>query len=348
MRSRALDLAALALLAGLCGWTGSGPAVAQQLDAGKPPAQIFAGTCAACHRSARGLVKSVSPGSLPGFLRQHYTTGSDMAGTMAAYVLGNGGTQQVAEPPPAPPKREPKQKAKSDGPEVAAHTPEPRELSKSAKQKAAKKGQPEPAASAKEPPPRSEPEKPEPEKPEAAKPDPAKPDAAKSDTAKLEQPATEPPKAETPAVDCTVDEAKQVAAPASDEAKPGFAMPTPPATPPRQPAALLTLPGFPAPVAEPEPEPAATAHAQPGCDPTARTAAVAPRAEEPPAEQAPKEQPKESQKEQPAAISPPAMAEAPKTEPMRPAVTEPVPVVDIMREEVHAPPRAGQQKKRAP
>jgi hypothetical protein len=127
MRSRALNLAALALLAGLCGSIGVAvqPVVAQQLDAGKPPAQIFAGTCAACHRSPRGLVRSVAPGSLPSFLRQHYTTGNDMAGTMASFVLGNGGTQQVAEPPA---KQEPKQRAKSDGPDVAARTPavEPR------------------------------------------------------------------------------------------------------------------------------------------------------------------------------------------------------------------------------
>src|SRR6186713_2901614 len=120
MRSRALNLAALALLTGLCGSIGAAvqPAAAQQLDAGKPPAQIFAGTCAACHRSPRGLVRSVAPGSLPSFLRQHYTTGNDMAGTMASYVLGNGGTQAVAEP-----KQEPKQRAKSDGAELAARTP---------------------------------------------------------------------------------------------------------------------------------------------------------------------------------------------------------------------------------
>ncbi len=111
MKSRALNFAALALLVGLCGWTEVRPAAAQALDAGKPPAQIFSGTCSACHRSPRGLVRNVSAGSLPGFLRQHYTTGNDMAGTMAAYVLGNGGTDRVAEPAP---KREPKQEARPE------------------------------------------------------------------------------------------------------------------------------------------------------------------------------------------------------------------------------------------
>jgi mono/diheme cytochrome c family protein len=73
MRSRALNLAALAFLVGLFESIGGGfgPAAAQQLDAGKPPAQIFNGTCSACHRSPRGLVRSVSAGALPGFLRQH-------------------------------------------------------------------------------------------------------------------------------------------------------------------------------------------------------------------------------------------------------------------------------------
>src|SRR5262245_45046515 len=152
MRSRALNLAALALLVGLSGSIGVGasPVGAQQLDANKPPAQIFAGTCSACHRSPRGLVRSVAPGALPGFLRQHYTTGNDMAGTMAAFVLGSGGTQQVAEPPAKreprqEPKQEPRQRAKSDGPDVAARSIEPKEQSKSAKQRAARRGQPEPS-----------------------------------------------------------------------------------------------------------------------------------------------------------------------------------------------------------
>lgn len=69
----------------------AGPSFAQEnLDAGKSPAQIFAGTCAACHKSPRGLLKSTAPGSLPGFLRQHYTTGPEMAGVLANYLISNG------------------------------------------------------------------------------------------------------------------------------------------------------------------------------------------------------------------------------------------------------------------
>jgi hypothetical protein len=313
MKSRALSFAALALLVGLCGWTEVRPAAAQALDAGKPPAQIFSGTCAACHRSPRGLVRSVAPGSLPGFLRQHYTTGNDMAGTMAAYVLGSGGTDRVAEPPPKrEPKEarpEPKQRAKSDTPELAARNPDQKELSKSAKQRAAKKGPAEPPPAAKDTP-ASEPEKTA---------EPAKPDA----------PAAEQAKAD--AVECKVEEpAKQAAATAED------------GKPPRQPAALLTLPGFPAPEPEPEPVAAPAAPALPGCDPVSNTSTAAVRVEE---------APKEQQKEQPAPAPPPAVAEAPKTEPLPSAVTEAAPpALDILQEEVHAPrpQRTIQQKKRPP
>src|ERR1044072_241663 len=80
MLSRALSLAAVMLLIG--GFAAI-PGRAQNLEAGKSPAQIFSGTCTACHKGARGLLKTVAPGSLPGFLRQHYTTSSEMAGVLA-------------------------------------------------------------------------------------------------------------------------------------------------------------------------------------------------------------------------------------------------------------------------
>jgi hypothetical protein len=63
---------------------------AENLDAGKSPSQIFSNTCSACHRSPRGLLKSVSASSLPGFLRQHYTTGTDMASVLSSYLISNG------------------------------------------------------------------------------------------------------------------------------------------------------------------------------------------------------------------------------------------------------------------
>jgi hypothetical protein len=89
MLGRALSLATVTLLAG---WFVVSPvwAQTQNLEAGKSPSQIFAGTCTACHKSPRGLLKTVAPGSLPGFLRQHYTTSSDMASTLSSYLVSNG------------------------------------------------------------------------------------------------------------------------------------------------------------------------------------------------------------------------------------------------------------------
>src|SRR6478735_312513 len=91
MSSRALSLATLLLLIGF-GATDTVLAQATNLEAGKAPSQLFAQTCNACHKSPRGLLKTVAPGSLPGFLRQHYTTSPDMAGVLASYLISNGAT----------------------------------------------------------------------------------------------------------------------------------------------------------------------------------------------------------------------------------------------------------------
>jgi hypothetical protein len=87
MLSRALSLATVMLLIGCFAAI---PAQAQNLEAGKSPSQIFAGTCTACHKSPRGLLKTVPAGSLPGFLRQHYTTSSEMASLLSAFLVSNG------------------------------------------------------------------------------------------------------------------------------------------------------------------------------------------------------------------------------------------------------------------
>ena len=89
MLSRALSLAAVTVLAG-CFAAPAAWAQAQNLEAGKSASQLFAGTCNACHKSPRGLLKTVSAGSLPGFLRQHYTTSSDMASLLGSYLISNG------------------------------------------------------------------------------------------------------------------------------------------------------------------------------------------------------------------------------------------------------------------
>jgi hypothetical protein len=87
MLSRALSLATVTLLIGCLM---AGVSAAENLDAGKSPSQMFSNTCSACHKSPRGLLKGVSASSLPGFLRQHYTTGTDMAAMLSSYLISNG------------------------------------------------------------------------------------------------------------------------------------------------------------------------------------------------------------------------------------------------------------------
>jgi len=91
MLGRALRLATVALLIG-CFAPALAPVQAQNLEAGKSPSQIFAGACTACHRSPRGLLRTVPAGSLPGFLREHYTTSSGMASLLSNYLISNGAT----------------------------------------------------------------------------------------------------------------------------------------------------------------------------------------------------------------------------------------------------------------
>lgn len=91
MLSRALSLATAMLLIGFAAPSFLiAPASAQNLEAGKSPAQLFSANCTVCHKSARGLLKSVPPGDLPGFLRQHYTTSADMAKSISTYLVANG------------------------------------------------------------------------------------------------------------------------------------------------------------------------------------------------------------------------------------------------------------------
>ncbi len=92
MLSRALSLATVTLVVGCL--TAVGVRAQENLDAGKTPAQIFSGTCNACHKSARGLLKTVPASSLSGFLRQHYTTSGNMANVLASFLISNGAADQ--------------------------------------------------------------------------------------------------------------------------------------------------------------------------------------------------------------------------------------------------------------
>jgi mono/diheme cytochrome c family protein len=89
----------------------SAAADAQDLTAGKTPAQLFGSDCAECHRSPSSVAGTLDVRALAGFLREHYTTKSETAGALAAYVssfagtVRNRGTGVAApasgEPPPA-------------------------------------------------------------------------------------------------------------------------------------------------------------------------------------------------------------------------------------------------------
>src|ERR1700676_5066848 len=161
MVSRALSLATVTLLIGCFAGTPAW-AQAQNLEAGKSPSQIFAGTCNACHKSPRGLLKTVPAGSLTSFLRQHYTTSGEMASLLAAFLVSNGAadTRYIGAQPKSA------KDAKSDsGPSAA-----PDHIDRSGRGW-------RPAAPAQE----------------AAKPDAAKPDAEPREAAKPDADAPSPP-----------------------------------------------------------------------------------------------------------------------------------------------------------
>jgi hypothetical protein len=106
-RTRALLIVPLGLFAALT-WS---PARGQNLDAGKPASQIFGEVCANCHRSTREV-----RGATASFLREHYTTGSEMASSMASY-LSSGAVDRS----PAPP--QPKRPPAPTGPTTAGTVP---------------------------------------------------------------------------------------------------------------------------------------------------------------------------------------------------------------------------------
>lgn len=70
----------------------SAAATAQDLTAGKTPAQLFHSDCAECHRSPGSVAGIRDVHALAAFLREHYTTKSETAGALAAYVASFAGT----------------------------------------------------------------------------------------------------------------------------------------------------------------------------------------------------------------------------------------------------------------
>jgi len=239
MLSRALSLATVTLLIGCFAVI---PVQAQNLEAGKSPSQIFAGTCNACHKSPRGLLRTVPAGSLPGFLRQHYTTSGDMASLLSAFLVANGaadtrhvGTQpkqakdSEAKPatlpdqldrfgrrlrPPAPltqqaarPEAEPRQAVKPDADGLSPQA-EPGRPGRNAK-RLARPGEAPDAARAKLSK-RGKPGGEEPPKAEAARIDAAKTDAAKTDAAKPDAGKDEAPKGDAAKGEASTSETAKI------------------------------------------------------------------------------------------------------------------------------------------
>lgn len=80
----------------------SGPAaVAQNLDQNKPAPKLFADTCAACHKSPRGLAKGRFRLTLYLFLQDHYASNSTSAWELTNYLDSVDGAKKRAAGKPA-------------------------------------------------------------------------------------------------------------------------------------------------------------------------------------------------------------------------------------------------------
>jgi hypothetical protein len=96
-------IALLVLAVGLA--SGLVPASAQEnLERGRTAAQMYTSDCVECHRNPRAVLKTVSPRSLPDFLREHYTASRDSAAALAAYLLSQAPDPKAAAPARAPAK----------------------------------------------------------------------------------------------------------------------------------------------------------------------------------------------------------------------------------------------------
>jgi cytochrome c553 len=58
------------------------------LDEGKTAAQLYASACATCHKSPQSVPKTKWFFGLENFLREHYTSSSESAVILAAYLKG--------------------------------------------------------------------------------------------------------------------------------------------------------------------------------------------------------------------------------------------------------------------
>jgi mono/diheme cytochrome c family protein len=75
-----LALAAIVLL------STSAASAQENIDAGKSAPKLFAETCSACHRSARGLAKGRFSFTLYLYLQKHYASNSSSAWALTSYL----------------------------------------------------------------------------------------------------------------------------------------------------------------------------------------------------------------------------------------------------------------------
>lgn len=305
MSTRALNLAAVMFLIGCLA---AASAQAENLDAGKSPSQIFAGTCSECHKSSRGLLRKVPAGSLPGFLRQHYTTGGQMAAVLSAYLIANGAADRRPPPPDAQPKPGTDAKPDETKPADQAERKGRRRLVRPGEAPDAAKPADEqtPAQSAGERGPdgrksaarlrRGRPGEEELPKTDAAKSDTSKTDTSKTDTAKTDASKTDAAKTDAAKDEPSKGEPAKDVKPASETAKgedskPEGAKPSGEGgSEPAKEAAKIDAPKATgeAPVLRADPVPPVTpAPAAAPAPPAAASSAAPERAPEPPAPAAP-------------------------------------------------------------
>ena len=89
------------LIAAVTAVLGGSVAIAQNLDRGKPASKLFAETCAACHRSPRGLAKGRFNFTLYLFLQKHYSSGSSSAWALTNYLESVDSGKRAATKPAA-------------------------------------------------------------------------------------------------------------------------------------------------------------------------------------------------------------------------------------------------------
>lgn len=77
----------------------------ENLDRSKTPAQLYASDCAECHRNPKTVMKTIPPGSLAGYLREHYTASRESAGALASYLISVNAGSGTASPRSASPGR---------------------------------------------------------------------------------------------------------------------------------------------------------------------------------------------------------------------------------------------------